>query len=289
MGRARIEHRVADDGTESKRCSTCAQWLALAEFGTDRQRWDGLAHVCHLCARRATAKSRGRKPRATPSPHTGKYSVAVWGSKSAARTAWRRDHPERDREARLRSDAKNRERIRERDRARNSSEARQVWRTDYNRQYYEADKASRIAQVNQWRKDNPERARLKGLYDRARRRARQRALPVEPWTEQQIIDRDGLICWIKGCPVGGALTSGRRDWAIDHLIPISVDYPDHPGDTAPNLAIACHACNQGKAARLLPEAIARYQMNAAGSDQIPRGIRQRCLETSIRISAAFTL
>lgn len=81
------------------------------------------------------------------------------------------------------------------------------------------------------------------------------------WTEQDVIDRDGLRCWINGCEVGGFESNGRRDWDIDHLIPIGVDFPDHPGDTFANVAIACNTCNRQKAAKLLPAAIDRFSAN----------------------------
>jgi 5-methylcytosine-specific restriction endonuclease McrA len=70
-----------------------------------------------------------------------------------------------------------------------------------------------------------------------------------------------LVCWINGCNVGEQSETGRRDWAIDHLIPIAVDYLDHPGDTLPNLAIACHKCNIWKHNKILPAAVARYESN----------------------------
>ena len=264
MGRPRKQHVLALDGTELKHCYACNIWHPLERFGQARDKWDNLANRCRVCQAKATAKSRGVPWRKSTQERTGKYAVAIWGSKSAARAAWRRDHPERDAAIRKRSDEKNRDVIRARDRARRANPAVCAKRNVYNRAYYEADKATRLAQVAQWRIDNPERARIKGVYHRAKRRARQRALPAEPWTEQQIIDRDGLVCWLNGCAVGGTLPSGRRDWAIDHLIPIGVEYPEHPGDTLPNLAIACHPCNITKGARLLPEAIARYHDNVNG-------------------------
>jgi 5-methylcytosine-specific restriction endonuclease McrA len=64
-----------------------------------------------------------------------------------------------------------------------------------------------------------------------------------------------------GVNVGDGTKDGRRDWAIDHLIPVAGNYDGHPGDTLPNLAIACHPCNRSKANKLLSEAIARYQFN----------------------------
>lgn len=124
-----------------------------------------------------------------------------------------------------------------------------------------ANRATAAADANKWRLDNPELARINGARQRAKRRARERELPVGPWIEQDIIDRDGLVCWIKGCEVGGVTSNGRRDWDVDHLIPISKAYPDHPGDTFPNVAIACNKCNREKAARILPAAIGRYKAN----------------------------
>lgn len=266
MGRPRNEHRIID-GVELKQCGTCKIWFPLDCFGPDRSKWDHLQYRHRQCGRKAVAESRGVVPSRISGPRTGKYSVAAWGTKAAARAAWRRDHPERDRAARKRSDAKNREAIRARDRARRPAGCEEV--KELNRRRYQADRARVIAQVTLWRKNNPEWAAENGRLASNKRRARRRGLPTESWTDQQVIDRDGLACWICGLAVGGTLPSGRRDWAIDHLIPISANYLDHPGDTLPNLAIACHPCNITKGAKLLVPAVARYRTNLRR--QLPKG------------------
>jgi hypothetical protein len=108
-----------------------------------------------------------------------------------------------------------------------------------------------------WFKRNPEYRSFK----ESQRRARKLGLPAEPWSEAEIIARDGFVCWLKGCAVGGVLRDGRRDWAVDHFIPLNCDYPNHPGTVLANLGIACATCNSSKRNKLLPEAIARYESN----------------------------
>src|SRR6185437_12135970 len=259
MGRPRTEHRFID-GAELKQCGACKVWFPLSSFSSDPSKWDGLQYRHRECARKATARSRGGQPaRPRSVSRGGQYSVVVWGSKSAARVAWRRDHPGRDAAARKRSDGKNRDVIRARDRERRPHGCPKV--KEANRRRYQADPAKVISQVSRWRVNNPEQAAVNGRLASARRRARLRGLPVVPWTEQQVIERDGLACWMCRAAFGGGAASGRREWAIDHLIPISIDYKDHPGDTLANLAIACHPCNIAKGAKLLPAAVSRYRAN----------------------------
>jgi hypothetical protein len=116
---------------------------------------------------------------------------------------------------------------------------------------------------DEWKRRNADAVREYGRRGAAKRRAVERGLSRGPWTEQQVIARDGLVCWIKGCTVGGLLPDGRRDWAIDHLIPLARRYPRHPGNTFANVAIACASCNSWKKTKLLPAAIARYEANLA--------------------------
>jgi hypothetical protein len=259
VGRPRIEHRL-EGGVEVKRCGACTEWRPLDQFSRDAARWDGLTSTCRTCFSKITKNYRA-KNRDKVLEYGRRYAVENRARKSVARVDWRRRNPERDEETRRRYVENNRERIRELDRARYQRDRDK--RVAYNRQYYEADKGRRIAQVRQWRLDNPEAAAAKGVRDSARRRARLRGLPYERWTEEQVIARDGLVCWVCGVNVDGSTEGMRRGWAIDHLIPIAAEYDGHPGDTLPNLAVACHACNRSKANKLLPEAIARHCLNLA--------------------------
>ncbi|MBV8995487.1 MAG: hypothetical protein JO287_17715 [Pseudonocardiales bacterium] len=105
--------------------------------------------------------------------------------------------------------------------------------------WYAANRERAAAYNRPWRAANQEAYREYSRRYATRRRSRLLELPHEAWTEQQIIERDGLMCWICGNEVGRRLPHGARDWHVDHLIALAVDYPDHPGDTLPNLAIAC--------------------------------------------------
>lgn len=255
----RVQHEIFD-GVECKRCSKCREWLSLESFGKAAGRWDGLQHNCRGCSSRYTAASYAENAEARREYHR-RYAIENRERLTAKRRAWRKANPERDEETRQRYLACNAEKVREQTKAKywDNREARLA----ANKRYYEANSERYVEAVRQWRLANPEDAAAKGIRDRAKRRARERSLPVEPWTEQQLIERDGLVCWLNGCAVGGRRPDGARDWAVDHLIPISADYPDHPGDTLPNLAIACETCNKRKAARLLPTAVARYESNLA--------------------------
>lgn len=115
-----------------------------------------------------------------------------------------------------------------------------------------------LAYTSEWFKRNPGyRSEREAV-----RRTRALSLPCEPYTAQDVIDRDGFSCWVNRCAVGGKLSNGARDWHIDHLIPLAaVGYPGHPGTVLANLAIACYRCNAWKKARVLPAAIARYEAN----------------------------
>ena len=82
----------------------------------------------------------------------------------------------------------------------------------------------------------------------ARRRARERSQPAEPYEELDILERDNGTCYLCGLPV---LERGY-DWEIEHLIAFAdPSIPDSlkPGDVPWNVAVACEACNYSKGSR----------------------------------------
>lgn len=69
-----------------------------------------------------------------------------------------------------------------------------------------------------------------------RRRARLKDLPREPYTTDEIFERDQGVCWRCHEPVT------RSDATIDHVIPIVRGGPDTPD----NVRIAHPLCNSGR-------------------------------------------
>jgi hypothetical protein len=263
IGRPRNDHVVVD-GIVCKKCSSCKQMLALAYFGVASSAWDGLANRCKGCASQRTHDSR-IKHLDTRRQYDREYSIKNRDKKTAARLAWRAANLERDRANQRAWIDANRDHIRAQDRAKYDPEKQKI----QNARWYENNKDRAIESANQWRLNNPEAARLNGARHTVKRRARRLLLPSDDWTIEDLIERDSLVCWICDCVVGHITPKGRRDWDIDHLVPLSRDYPDHPGDLFVNVAIACQKCNIKKAARILPEAIARYKANLRRTNASP--------------------
>lgn len=256
MGRPRIQHEFID-GVEHKRCGRCKQWRTLDQFGASRATWDGLWGRCRECS------SESDKARYWADPQKARDRVSEYNELNRdRRNAEYRARYEGDSTARRASATKWKEANRERtlEYARAYAEVNAEERRSQRAARKEQERVTAAA----WRAKNPH---VK-VQAEAKRRARKNSLPHERWTEQQVIERDGIMCWVNGCPVGAPLNHGtgarrKRDWDIDHLIPLSADYPGHPGDTLANLAIACNRCNNWKNSKLLPAAIARYESNLA--------------------------
>lgn len=258
MGRPRIQHQFFD-GVESKRCSCCRNWRSLDQFGASKSTWDGLRHRCKPCAHRdddARYEADPERERQRVRDYTEANRAAVQ-ARSRVKYA---SNPEHGRTKKKRwYDA-------------NAEYARQ-----YAREYGELNREAIAAKAMSRRRADPEAARE--MYRRhhqsnaekrrrdasaagRERRARKRELPCEKYTEQQIVDRDGFWCWICAEDIGTEpLWDGRRNWVVEHLIPLSADYPDHPGDSLVNVSLACASCNQWKYNRVLPAALARYEAN----------------------------
>jgi 5-methylcytosine-specific restriction endonuclease McrA len=87
-----------------------------------------------------------------------------------------------------------------------------------------------------YRQNNPEK--FQG-YQR-KRRALKASLPSEPYTRQDIIDRDGTDCGLCGEPVDLELKyPDHLSPSIDHVIPITRQGPD----TLANVQLAHLICN----------------------------------------------
>lgn len=257
MGRPRIQHEFID-GVEHKRCGRCDQWRTLDQFGRNKRNWDGLSGRCKPCMctdNRARYAAEPEKYRRAKREYDAVNRDLV--NQRAQERYWA--DPKHAAEIGQRSYERNAEKRREHARAQRATPEGKfrvaadnakfrALNPDYHREY-----------MPKWFAEN------QGYRSEreAVRRARKRGLPSEPYTVQQIIDRDGFVCWLRGCAIGATLAHGIRDWSIDHLVPLQVDYPDHPGDTFANVALACARCNSGKRNKILPEAIARYEANLA--------------------------
>jgi 5-methylcytosine-specific restriction endonuclease McrA len=200
---------------ESKTCAKCGETKPLSEYYFEKGKPRGSCKACH----RAVVYLRS---------------------------------PERRREIDNASRAKNRERIRERDRklrAERGAEfnrrrryaralqpkpprrkpdpakraARLAWKRAYNKRYYAA---------------NTERFEI---Y-RRRREALKAQVRFEPYTRREIYNRDEGIC--KGCRK--ALPFKPNGFQIDHIVPISLGGPDTPA----NVQLMCGPCNRRKWATL---------------------------------------
>jgi hypothetical protein len=109
--------------------------------------------------------------------------------------------------------------------------------------WYAANKEQALAQQKRYKLANPDKVRSW----RAKRRANKAAVPTEPYTRQDIIDRDGLDCGLCGEPVDLKLKHpDPASPSIDHVLPISLDGPD----ILANVQLAHLRCNIRKSNRV---------------------------------------
>lgn len=142
------------------------------------------------------------------------------------------------------------------------------WRSanpDYNKELYRKNREENIRRVRQWEKAQGEEwVKLKRKQARAwqqknpgrvsenarARRAKEKALPHEPYTLEDIVDRYGSTCYLCGYEVDLNRT-GRllnpRTLNVDHVIPISD--PECPGDILSNVRVTHYSCNIKKSGR----------------------------------------
>lgn len=132
------------------------------------------------------------------------------------------------------------------------------------KRYYDANSEKQIAKSRLWRDENPEKDKAtrslwwknnrdKAAIYNATRRARRMNNPREPYTEQQVLDTYGTICYI--CSSEIDLTAPRRvgklGWEkglhIDHVVPLK-----HGGaDSISNVKPAHGSCNVKKQSTIL--------------------------------------
>lgn len=203
----------------------------------------------------------------SPNGRFGRQSRCIPCHKAASKR-WVQGHPERTREIRNASNARNRDKVIARNRAfyaahreRRLAEAR-AYKAKHRDRINERTREQRAslppevrkARWLRYRQTNPEQRRERSrAYQKANaakfaayaqeRRARVRSAPkVERIDRNAIYDRDRGICHICGKHVP------RKLMTLDHLIPLSKG-GEH---TARNLAVAHRSCNSKRGAGWLP-------------------------------------
>jgi hypothetical protein len=152
----------------------------------------------------------------------------------------------------------------------------------HNRKQYERPeiRADRRARWDTWHAENPnwaakwraanlDRARENVRRGQARRRARLQGLPAEPYTLEQLLERDGTLCVL--CDEELDLAAGFPEplsVTVEHLECIS--WPESAGDVPSNVAIAHFICNSSRNMRPHPAA-ARKRAELLAMDQISSG------------------
>ena len=107
--------------------------------------------------------------------------------------------------------------------------------------------------IDRWRRENPERDLEIRRRIQSRRRARMRGLPVEPYTMDQLLERDGTLCVL--CDGELDLSAAHPDLlapTVEHLECISWD--NSAGDVPANCAVAHFTCNSSRNNRPHPAA-----------------------------------
>jgi hypothetical protein len=110
------------------------------------------------------------------------------------------------------------------------------------RQWYAANRERERAKGRAWREANSEAAAESRRRAQSRRRARLRALPSEPYTMAQLIERDGTCCVLCGEELD--LTVCYPELlapTVEHLE--CIVWPDSAGDVLSNVAVSHWDCN----------------------------------------------
>lgn len=134
------------------------------------------------------------------------------------------------------------------------------------RAWYAATREVRQAVDAAWRKANAELVREVGRRSQSRRRARLRDLPVEPYTLDEVVARDGTKCLLCGEELD--FFAAHPDLlapTIEHLECIS--WPDSAGDVLANVALSHFTCNCQRGDRPHPAA-ARKRAELLTAEQL---------------------
>ena len=124
---------------------------------------------------------------------------------------------------------------------------------DRSRAWSKANSDRYRSNIDRWRRENPERDLEIRRRIQSRRRARMRGLPVEPYTMDQLLERDGTLCVL--CDGELDLSAAHPDLlapTVEHLECISWD--NSAGDVPANCAVAHFTCNSSRNNRPHPAA-----------------------------------
>lgn len=196
---------------EYKRCPKCEQTKPISEWGKNKSKKDGLASECKACHAKAAADWRAANPDEQK-------------RRSREQHHKNRDEANAGRRARYRANE---------DRERTNRKT-----------YYEKTADKQRQTSREWRKNNPEKVREQGRKIRAMRAA----VPTEPYTTKDVLERWGSLCHLCGKEID--LTAPRAThtagWEfglqLDHVIPIS----SGGSDILDNVKPAHGKCNIGK-------------------------------------------
>jgi len=196
---------------EYKTCPKCGQTKPHSEWGKNKSKKDGLSSECKSCH-------------------------------AASSAAWRKANPEEQKRRSRQQHAKNREKANAR--RKENYWANQDRERATRKKYYEKTIDSQRQSSRDWRKNNPDKLREQNRRTRARRAA----VPSEPYTDQDILNRWGTDCHLCGEPID--LTAPRatfqqgweRGLQLDHVIQIS----SGGHDVIENVKPSHGKCNIGK-------------------------------------------
>lgn len=194
-----------------KTCPKCKQTKPHSDWGKNKSKKDGLASECKSCHAAASAE-------------------------------WRKANPDEQKRRSREQHAKNRDYANSRRKA--NYWANQDRERANRKKYYERTIESQRQSSREWRKNNPEKLREQNRRTRALRAA----VPSEPYSTQDVLNRWGTDCHLCGLPID--LTAPRAThtpgWEsglqLDHVIPISAGGPD----VLDNVKPAHGKCNIGK-------------------------------------------
>jgi hypothetical protein len=219
-----------------KRCGRCQRVKTTDEFGYDRDRKDGRRSTCKPCVAEIS-RLRYQDP-------------AVRAKHKVLRDRWRAENPTYFRETYL----ENREqRIAAATEYAKRNPVDPAVKRARDRKWYARTADERRAVKDAWKAKNADLVREIQRRGSSRRRARVRELPVEPYTVEDLIARDGTDCVLCGYGLNFAVQHPHpMSVTVEHLECIS--WPDSAGDTLSNTGLAHFSCNIRRGDRPHPAA-----------------------------------
>ena len=120
------------------------------------------------------------------------------------------------------------------------------WKAKHGKSYSGQYRKRYPKQPDNWRKNNPEKARELWRKEAHQRRAAKRAACAEKFTREEVLDRDGWRCGICGKRIGKTYKHPHpRSASLDHVVPLARG----GNHTLANAQAAHLECNLRKNAR----------------------------------------